>query len=77
MPSDKPWEDYKSDSPAVLAEQAKTKKLKMKKPAPFAVKPEPPKATDAWAKAGQFTRRNEKIEEGTRRLRKAIPGQGL
>jgi len=68
MPSDKPWEDES------LKGEYYKEKARMKKPAAFAVLPN--KATDAWAKAGQFTRRNQKIEEATRPLRKAIPGQG-
>jgi hypothetical protein len=69
VPSDKPWEDES------LKGEYYKEKARMKKPAAFAVQPKA-KATDAWGKAGQFTKRNQLIEEGTRRLRKALPGQG-
>lgn len=77
MPSDKPWESYKSDDPKVLAEQERTKKLKDGKIVPPPALPaKPPTATSAWGQANKFKDRNEEIAKKTKKLREAIPGQG-
>lgn len=77
MSDDKPWEDYKSDNPEVLAEKAKTAKIKaaaLAKPKAPMPPAKPKGATDAWDKAFKLKERQELIAKATKPLRKLATG---
>ncbi len=67
----KPWEDES------LKGEYYKEKSKMKKPPVVAKAPveKLPGAVDAWGQAAKLKVRNQKVDELTKQLRKAIPGQ--
>jgi hypothetical protein len=69
MSEAKPWEDES------LKGEYYKEKAKMRRPPVAKKKPAAPGAIDAWGQAGQFAKRNRKIDKLTEPLRKSVPGQ--
>jgi hypothetical protein len=75
-----PWDDPSLANDATKKIKKRTEELKLNplKPSTPAKKAAPglSKLSDAYSQAEKFERRNRKVEEATRPLRKSIPGQG-